>query len=288
MKLLSLCLVAVLMNIGSLATAQTDIARVWQCGIECPGGPIEFRLRISESNGRLKADVLNGKEEIPVPSVTFNEKQLIVDFEHYDSKITAAHDGEKLKGKWRKRRGKDEWVEMKFQASPEPGGSALTETDISDYFGKWLVRFGKSEDPAVAIFKKGSVGRSRVEGTFLTTTGDYRYLAGNSRKDFRLSCFDGAHAFLFTAKLQEDGTLKGDFWSSNTWHETWTAKRDANATLPDAFKQTVMQKETKLDAVAFPDLDGKMRKLTDPEFAGKARLIYVFGSWCPNLSLIHI
>ena len=25
-----------------------------------------------------------------------------------------------------------------------------------------------------------------------------------------------------------------------------------------------------------------MRKLTDTEFAGKARLIYVFGSWCPN------
>ena len=193
-------------------------------------------------------------------------------------------------GKWKKCRGKDEWVEMEFRAERDRspligngGGAGVIPDDgrVSKFDGQWLVKFSKSDDPAVAKIKDGF--GTQLSGTFLTTTGDYRFLSGNDDdKNMSLSCFDGAHAFLFTAKLDDDEKLQGDFWSSNTWHETWTAERDQSAKLPDAFEQTVMKKRATLDAVSFPDLDGKMRKLTDPEYAGKARLIYVFGSWCPN------
>jgi thiol-disulfide isomerase/thioredoxin len=37
-----------------------------------------------------------------------------------------------------------------------------------------------------------------------------------------------------------------------------------------------------LGDVLFPDLDGAPRSLADPEFAGRARIVQVFGSWCPN------
>jgi thiol-disulfide isomerase/thioredoxin len=121
----------------------------------------------------------------------------------------------------------------------------------------------------------------RLSGTFLTNTGDYRYLAGWVRGgEMSLSCFDGAHAFLFAAKLQPDGALAGDFWSGNWHHETWTAKRDEHAELADPFAQTKWNGSTKLADLAFADLDGKKRSLG--EFAGKATLLVVFGSWCPN------
>ena len=281
-KLLLLTLAVVTLASGAFAEAQSNFNGNWSCGIECPGGAIEFRLLIADQNGKVTASIINGEEKISVPTIAVENEKLVLDFVHYDSKITAVHKGKSLEGEWRKRRGKDEWVEMNFHASPLVNKTSEPASGVSSFVGKWKVDFAKSEDPAVAVFKESQT--ASIEGTFLTTTGDYRYLAGHAvtPSSFSLSCFDGAHAFLFKAKRQENGSLKGDFWSSNTWHETWTAKRDSNAKLPDAFKQTVLNKNVKLDAVAFPDLDGKMRKLTDTEFAGKARLIYVFGSWCPN------
>jgi thiol-disulfide isomerase/thioredoxin len=120
--------------------------------------------------------------------------------------------------------------------------------------------------------------------TFLTTTGDYRYLGGMLDDDIlRLSVFDGAHAFLFVARWdKEAGTLDGDFWSRDTWHETWTATRNDDATLPDAFGLTTWRDGADLSALRYPGLDGEMRSLGDPAFAGKARIIEVFGTWCPN------
>jgi peroxiredoxin len=131
----------------------------------------------------------------------------------------------------------------------------------------------------VAVFTE--LPENGLRGTFLTATGDYRYLSGfHWEGQLSLSCFDGAHAFLFDARLQPDGTLAGDFWSGNWHHETWTAKRDDAARLADPFGQTKWNGTTKLADLSFPDLDGKKHSLGD--FAGKATLLVVFGSWCPN------
>jgi hypothetical protein len=62
--------------------------------------------------------------------------------------------------------------------------------------------------------------------SFLTPAGDYRHLAGRVDGDLmRLSTFDGAHAYLFHARMQPDGTIAGDFWAGNWHHATWTAVR---------------------------------------------------------------
>lgn len=98
-----------------------------------------------------------------------------------------------------------------------------------------------------------------------------------------LSTFDGAHAFLFRARRGADGALTGDFWSGAAHHETWSAQRDAQAALPDPFTEVAPAAEAPpLAALKFRDLDGVERALDDPAFAGKARVITLFGSWCPN------
>ncbi|MCA9304027.1 MAG: TlpA family protein disulfide reductase [Phycisphaerales bacterium] len=158
---------------------------------------------------------------------------------------------------------------------------ALTEWD--DFSGRWSVAFESSTDNAIGIFKVSST-REAI-GTFLTTTGDYRYLAGRVDGNLmRLSAFDGAHAFLFHAKMLDDGTIKGDFWSGNWWHETWTAFRDDDAQLPDAFRETSITDESKLGDMVFKDLEGIPTRVLDllDESGAKARVIEVFGTWCPN------
>jgi thiol-disulfide isomerase/thioredoxin len=168
--------------------------------------------------------------------------------------------------------------------------------DPARIVGRWAVRFADSPDLAVAIFEKlgGTGGADRnsdqkmggtnwVQGTFLTTTGDYRYLSGGvDDGQLKLSCFDGAHAFLFHAEIDESGKLQGDFCSGNWYRTTWEAILDDNAKLPDAFRQTRWTGKLTLDELEFIDLTGRKVSLGDPQLAGTCRIIELFGSWCPN------
>jgi thiol-disulfide isomerase/thioredoxin len=165
-------------------------------------------------------------------------------------------------------------------AAPSRAPRALTEDQVSAVSGRWRVEFA-ADGPAVGVFDVAPGGRA--SGTFLTPLGDYRYLAGwFDGATLRLSCFDGAHAFLFRATLSEDGSLAGDFWSRDSWHDTWTAVKDETAELPDDFGVTRWTGAVALDDAKFPGLDGTVRSLADPAFAGRARLLVVFGTWCPN------
>jgi len=149
--------------------------------------------------------------------------------------------------------------------------------------GRWAIKFiDDSGAPEVAV---GEFSQSHdvVTGTILTTTGDHRYLAGQVKGDeLYLSTFDGAHVFLYKAKIAADGGLDGDWWSGLAYHEKWTGKRDAAARLPDAYGVTAMRDGVKQFDFAFPDLSGKTVSSKDPQFRGKVLIVALAGSWCPN------
>jgi thiol-disulfide isomerase/thioredoxin len=147
--------------------------------------------------------------------------------------------------------------------------------------GRWRVQFERDPHPSVGVFEADPYAPGEVRGTFLTVTGDYRYLAGTARGDeLALSCFDGAHAFLFRARRGPDGGLSGDFWSGAKWHEKWTAVRDADAALPDAFGLVNVQRGVALGELVYPGVDGERRALKS-DF-GRATIVQLFGTWCPN------
>ena len=244
-----------------------------------PGAQLEL--------GRLGGGRGYGEERIAVPAVRLEEGSVVFDIDHYDSAITAAvsDGGRRLSGEWQKRSGADSWARLPFEATagaaPRFGPAEEAGSEGHALTGRWAVDFSSSEDPAVAELVVAKDGTA--SGTFLTTTGDYRFLAGSLERGLlRLSCFDGAHAFLFRALVQEDGSLAGDFWSRDSWHETWTARPDPEAALPDPFEETRWLDGASAAQLVYPDLEGAPRSLADPAFAGKARILQVFGSWCPN------
>jgi thiol-disulfide isomerase/thioredoxin len=162
--------------------------------------------------------------------------------------------------------------------------SGLDESGGVNVSGRWAVNFiddGDSKpEAAVGEFTQS---RDTVSGTFLTATGDHRFLGGQIKGDeLYLSTFDGAHAFLYKAKINADGTLTGDFWSGTAYHERWTARRDASAALPDAYTLTAMRTGVKHLNFAFPDLAGNTVTSHDPAFKGKVMIVALAGSWCPN------
>ncbi len=221
-------------------------------------------------------------------------------FDEYDSVLSAVGTGSCTTpsvipqhffrwGTWTKKRWQKD-AEMEFVAIPVE--SLDDRFDVIEdagkpgaFGGRWSVDFESSDELAIGTF---SVDANQIaSGTFLTTTGDYRYLAGRVDGDLmRLSTFDGAHAFLFHARLQADGSIEGDFWSGNWHHETWTAVRDDDAQLPDAFEQTTVTDSEAIEELVFKDLDGTPTRVLDvlDRSGAKARIIEIFGSWCPNCS----
>jgi thiol-disulfide isomerase/thioredoxin len=159
-----------------------------------------------------------------------------------------------------------------------------TATPAANLSGKWAVTFRSEQDSyqAVGMFEQK---QNNLTGTFLTATGDYRYLAGTVQQDsLYLSCFDGTHVYLFKARIGENGSaLTGGFWSSTNSYETWTASRDEKAALPDANSLTYLKKGyNKLD-FTFPNAeDGKPVSLNDDRYKGKVVVVQLMGSWCPN------
>jgi thiol-disulfide isomerase/thioredoxin len=149
--------------------------------------------------------------------------------------------------------------------------------------GRWSAVFGEDghKDTTVGEFKQ--VG-SKLTGTFLTTTGDYRYLEGTVKGDkIYLSTFDGGHAFLFTADIKDATTLiNGKYYSGYSGLDPWTAVRNENAKLPDAYSLTYLKHGDKKIAFTFPDINGKKVSLSDARFKDKVVIVQLLGSWCPN------
>lgn len=253
----------------------------WAAWLDSPGGKLVFELEIGQKHDGdpVTAHLRNGPERMEVPRVAWSDQTLVLEMPHYDSVIQARLSATgQLTGTWQKRRGPDQTANMRFQAER---GSVDEGGDPAEFLGRWRVEFSSSTDPAVAIIQQTNEGL--LWGTFLTTTGDYRYLSGQiDDGQLRLCCFDGAHAFLFRARQHNDRGLVGDFWSGNWWHETWKAVKDSDAQLPDPLGQSTWKEDTRLDQLVFSDLDGTRRSLADPEFHGNVRIIELFGSWCPN------
>lgn len=270
--------------------------------LESPGGSLHFGLEIPDAStpGSRQTVIVNGSERIvlPVdigpwlqrePRSPGRDGDLVIRIDHYDSLLSGRfwQEGPVIgfTGEWRKRRGPEEWTKLPFNMGFAErsvwGMRSLPPLAPEKIAGKWSVKFATDETPAVGVFRRDP--DDTLSGTFLTTTGDYRYLSGEyDGNQLVLSAFDGAHAFLFTAKLMADGTLSGDFWSGDKHHETWTARRDENASLPDGFALAKVNEGVKLSDISFPDVDGKLRSLNDPALGGRARIIQIFGTWCPN------
>ena len=241
-----------------------------------------------DENDILQINLVNGDEKIAVENIHFGrdpktaKDTIKMEFTAFDTHIDAFYEENLIEGKWHVHY-KDNYS-IPFIAYY--GQNYRFETNniesAYDYSGQWNVEFNyDSEDssyPAIAEFKQEG---NRVSGTFQTETGDYRFLEGNSYgSKLRMSVFDGAHAFLFRAQLEND-TLYGEFRSGKHYKSKWKATRLNNEKLSNPYEMT---KATSEDAVkfSFPSTEKKQVSIDDPEYTDKIKLVNIMGTWCPN------
>ncbi len=264
-----------------------NLAGLWRGVLASPGGDLPFGIQIVMTGDGYDAKILNGTERADTSGVVLDGDQVEIQFNWYDARIQATLDpsGQSMQGEWSKT-APNKISKLPFTATRgypyrfDQAGIEPTETQVG---GVWQAEFVDEDGSSVAVGEFSQSGQ-KVKGTFLTPTGDYRFLAGSAVGNrLRLSAFDGAHAFLFDAQLQ-DGQLSGGFWSRDTYHATWTAELndEAYAVLPDSWDMVKITTEDQSVAFAFEDLNGQLVQLTDERFQGKPVLINLFGTWCPN------
>ena len=161
---------------------------------------LPFNLNVRYVNEFLSIDILNAEEKITVTEIELNGDSVNFKMPVFDSEFRTVLKNDTLRGLWINH-AKKEKNKIAFEAYYNDKRRFVTGANASvDFTGKYEVSFnpGTSDEyKSVGVFKQSG---NKVTGTFLTETGDYRYLEGSVQNNvIALSCFDGAHAFLFFA-----------------------------------------------------------------------------------------
>lgn len=291
---------------GTTSTAALLTPGPWHGELAAQGQKIPFLFEVKTEAGKpvvyLINKGLNGEERLRCDEISASGDSATIKLHVFDAALVVRADGkDKLKGVWVKYDAKMPYrVPLVALRTPidvlfDSEGTKLTmlyENLLKGqtYRTEFIDETGKKY-PAVGLLKQHKTPANNIVGTFLTTTGDYRYLSGNSairqgKQHIMLSTFDGGHAFLFDAIPDEKlgiKQLKGDYYSGKSGHETWTATLDPKAKLPDADTLTYLRKgESRLNFKFSSIVAGSTISPTDPKYRGKVVVVQILGSWCPN------
>ena len=258
-------------------------AGMWRGVIHTQGQqlPMQFEIK-DDSAGQQKIYLLNGDEHILAGTVSMENDSLVFPMHIFDAKIVSAYRDGRLSGYWIKNYAPG--YDIPFTAEVGKSNRFSENPEMASYniTGKWDAVFANEADTTVTVgvFDQNV---NHLSGTFLLTSGDYRYLDGEVSGDSMfLSTFDGEHAYLFKAKILNDSTIDGMYWSGKTWSQPWTARKNANAHLPNTDSLTFLKPGYDKIDFKFPGLDGKPITPEDPKYKGKVLILQVLGTWCPN------
>lgn len=242
---------------------------------------LPFKLTVEGSKKKPVFVIHNAEEKIQLTDFKTINDSFQVDFPNFHSYIRfVVHKKKQLFGKWTNlNKGNQYTIPFEANFGHLTRDNVLSEVDVT---GRWKTTFSPTNQPdmAIGVFEKGSEN-AQFTGTFLTETGDYRFLDGYvTGKQLVLSCFDGSHAFLFQANFRND-SLFGTFNSGKHYKTEWIAEKNDAFSLrnPDSITYLV-----KKEAFTFKtqDLNGKEFSFPNPQFENKVVIIQIMGTWCPN------
>jgi thiol-disulfide isomerase/thioredoxin len=242
---------------------------------------IPFFLEIVEQNGQLQAAIWNGDEKLEQNTVEFIQDSLIIGSAYFNSRLVLRFEEHKVYGYWVDFSRGDYKIKLtgKYNLTQRFRFKGQLENQLD---GKWQTVFSPGTDDRYSAIGLFSTDSNSMKATFITETGDYRFLEGGfSTGALKLSTFDGSHAFLFEADLDAD-TLRGWFYSGKHWKEPFIAWKNASADLISPYELTALVDKSKPIDFAFKDVNGDLVSLRDSQFGSKPVLLQIMGSWCPN------
>ena len=154
----------------------------WRATIGLGSEDLPFNFDITEEqDGKLKMTIINAEERIEVEDITFTDDSVYIKLPVFNSE---------LKGKWHPMRIIGEWHDYArgddYQLSFYARHNDSTRFDMrtvndptANIKGRWegmfIAKDRSGKDDAIGEFKQNG---EIISGTFMTPTGDYRYLEG--------------------------------------------------------------------------------------------------------------
>jgi len=246
------------------------------------GNNIAFTFDWKTETGKPVWYIKNALENIRVENIEVSGDSIIVQMPVFESQFRFSLKENTITGFWIKS-GALKTTVLAFSATKDKNrfsSNNIAQTNIS---GRWAVKFVEKDSTELSVgefMQKGNL----VTGTFLTATGDYRFLEGIVSKDtLLLSAFDGSHAYFFRANIENSTIINnGMFYSGASGKQAWTAIKDNNAKVPsESVAMFLKPGEESLD-FSFKDLEGKQVAINSDRFKNKVVVVQLMGSWCPN------
>ena len=252
----------------------------WRANLQFDDAKCPINFIITE-NGQLLAK--NGSETVRFSQSESIEDSLIFHSDNFNSSLVYSHVSDnKISGKWINGK-KDNAYSVSFQAIKNTPYRFLVETiPTTNLTGSHTAKFLKPDGEVQETVELRLVQNNHiVTGSFLTETGDYRFLEGVVRNDsLLLSTMDGTHAYLFQAEII-DQELSGVFQTGTGYKQAWKATLNSKPAMRSAEHIT-----TKHDSIpfsfSFPDSKGNIVSISDEQFMGKPMIITIMGTWCSN------
>lgn len=248
--------------------------------------PFNFEV-VYNSDSSFYIVVTNGVEKIKFDSIvrghdfkTGNDTMVIY-LNPYATQLKCIYENNKMVGEFIVSDKTNYSIPFQAEYGKSYRFNKLPDSKDVNITGQWQTVFAKdSSDQFDAIGEFKQEG-SQVTGTFRTETGDFRFMQGDLDSNIlKLSCFDGAHAFLFEAQVSKD-ELTGMFYSGKHYTTTWVAKKSNSVRLIPAESMTKIIQNIPVN-FSFPNSNNKIISLNDPIYKDVPKIIQITGSWCPN------
>jgi thiol-disulfide isomerase/thioredoxin len=257
---------------------------MWRGVLEIQGEELPFNFEVKGTNGSKQSVVIqNADERLELDEISVNGDSINIVLHVFDAYLRGVIKGDSLVGLFNLNYDPSYKVPFKAKFGQDFRFITPEKNQVTKNFtGKYDVQFFNAKDTSRAIALINQEG-DQATGSFLTSTGDYRYLQGSVINDtLRLSAFDGNHAYLFEIVQPNDSTLAGGHWLGKGRFRNWAGKKNENAKLPDAESLTYLKEGYDKIEFSFPDVNGNAVTLNDERFKNKVVILQIFGTWCPN------
>lgn len=242
--------------------------------------PFNFKVE-DDTAGLVKVLLTNGEEKFQLDSIRYERDSVIVPIDVYDALLIGKLNGDSLTGYFRKNQSAKQGIPF-TAVRGQTFRFVTNSTKPVIVEGKWSVSLINEKNETrytVGLFNQD---HAQVNGTILTTTGDFRYFQGVVDADsLKISGFSGSNPSLLRAKIVDSLHLTGELISP-TGRTLFVAIKSDTAKLPDPYALTYLKEGYDRLDFTFPDLSGKPVSLQDEKYKNKVVVITIMGSWCPN------
>jgi len=269
------------------AVGQKELATNYRAYVVRPdSNTVVFNMQVSKEKTGTYFYIINADEKIKVGPVSLTNDSVNFTMPVFESSFKTKRNADgSFQGIWNKGT-TGEFQNWPFYAYPNQLYRFTKNQGNAVYniSGKWDVTITNPNGTSRKALAEFEQSGDKLTGSFLTPTGDYRFLEGIVTGDsLKLSTFDGSHAYTFYAKIASAQKITGGVYLAGySGKETWSAVKDNNVKEPEQEQPTKLKPgESKLN-FTFNDLEGKPVSINDERFKNKVVVVQLMGSWCPN------